>query len=81
MVKELFQKYQKLVYAVLAAVLAYVLLAYVVPAFLSVKVVSLAGAVVIGYLVYTKVALWEIKKVFSKVTDTADKVVDQVKKI
>ena len=49
------------------AVAAFLVLAFVVPALLSVKVVALAGGIVVGYLVYTKVTAAELEALIKKV--------------
>jgi hypothetical protein len=58
--------WKKLAVAAVATVVAYVLLRYVLAGLLSLAVVSTAGAIGVGYLVYTRVALWEIKALAAK---------------
>ena len=60
---------KKLLWSVGAAVVSYVLLAFVVKPILSLNVIYLAGAVAVGYIVYTKVAMWEIQKVVDGAKD------------
>lgn len=72
------QKWKKLCWAGGTAAASYGLLAYVVPELLSVRVVSLGGAGVVGYLVYTKVAQWEIDKLLAGAKVEVEKLKAQV---
>ena len=54
--------WQKLAWSVGAAVVSFFVMQYLLPVVLSVKVVSIAGAVAVGLLVYYKVAMWEIER-------------------
>lgn len=80
MLKEFIAKHadvlKKLAAALLAAVAAYFILAYLVPHLLSVKVVSLAGAVALGYIVYTRLSISDLNKAIAQ----GQKAVDEVKK-
>jgi hypothetical protein len=67
--------YKKAALAAGAAVVAYLILAYLVPTLLSVHVVAAAGAVACGYIVYTRVALWEVQKLYDEAAAAAGSVV------
>jgi hypothetical protein len=58
--------WKKLLAAIAAAVLSFFLLKYVLAPFLSLTVVATVGAVAVGYLVFTRVALWEIQALAKK---------------
>lgn len=70
--------YKKLGWAAGAAAASYALLAYVIPGLLSVRVVSVAGAVTVGYLVYTQVAAWELKALVDKLEAEAKNVIKKI---
>lgn len=73
--------WKKLAWAAGCGVASFFLLGYIVPAVLSVKVVSIAGACVVAYLIYTKVAMWEIEKLVAAAKAEATAAVDAVKKL
>ena len=62
----LVSNWKKLLASIAAALLAFVLLKYVVAPFLGLTVVSVAGALVAGWLVWSKVAFWEIEQLAAK---------------
>jgi len=66
-IKKFFVNYwKKIVVSFIAAVVSFLLLKFVLAPFLGLTVVSTAGAILIGYLVWTKVALWEINALAKK---------------
>ena len=59
--------WKKLLAAIAAAVISFFLLKFVLAPFLGLTVVSTAGAILIGYLVWSRVAFWEIQALAKKV--------------
>ena len=60
------ENWKKLLAAIAAAVVTFFLLKYVLATFLSLTVVATVGAIAVGYLVFTKVAFWELKALAKK---------------
>ncbi len=60
-------RWKKAVVSVGAGVVASLVLRFVIPSLLSLGVVSTAGGFVVAYLVWTRVALWEIRELAAKV--------------
>lgn len=66
-IKQFFvDSWKKILITLAAAVVTFVLLKFVVAPFLSPTVVSTVGALVVGYLVWTRVALWEVQALAKK---------------
>lgn len=63
--------WKKIAWAAGLGVASFFLLGFVIPAVLSVKLIAIAGAVAVGYLVYTKVAMWEIERALKAAKDLA----------
>lgn len=66
--------FKKVVATTVATGGSYLVLRYLVPHLLSVNVVSIAGAGAVGYIVWTKLALWEIDRIVKTVKDTAGQI-------
>jgi hypothetical protein len=58
--------WKKLVAAVVSGGVAFLVLRFLIPSLLDVGVVSLGGAIAVGYLFYVKVAAWELEKLLSE---------------
>ena len=73
--KSLFDKilpnfdWKKMAWAAGAGVVTFLLLAFVVHPILSLWWVYVIGAIAVGYLVYTRVAMWEIQKLIDGAKD------------
>lgn len=65
--------WKKLAWAAGLGVVSFFVLRFLLPLVLSQTVISLAGAVAVGYLIYHKVAMWEIEKQLTAVKDLAAK--------
>ncbi len=59
--------WKKLALSAGVGMVVFLLLKYAAANLLSLSVVALAGGIVAAYLVYTRVALWEYKKLAAKV--------------
>jgi hypothetical protein len=58
--------WKKLLLALAAAVASFLLLKFILAPFLGLTVVSTAGAILVGWLVWSKVALWEVEALAKK---------------
>lgn len=58
--------WKKLLAALAAAIVSFFLLKFVLAPFLGLTVVSTVGALLIGWLVWSKVAFWEIQALAKK---------------
>jgi uncharacterized protein involved in cysteine biosynthesis len=59
--------WKKLLVALGAAIVSFFLLKFILAPFLGLTVVATVGALLIGYLVWSRVALWEIQALAKKV--------------
>lgn len=58
--------WKKFLWALAAGVVTYLLFAFVIRYIFTMQIVYVAGAVAVGYLVYTRVAMWEIQKLLDQ---------------
>ena len=58
--------WKKLVVSAIAVVVSFLLLKFVLAPFLGLSVVSSVGALLIGWLVWSRVALWEVNALAKK---------------
>lgn len=60
------EHWKKLLAALAATIISFFLLKFVLAPFLGLTVVSTAGAILVGYLVWSRVAFWEIQALAKK---------------
>lgn len=58
--------WKKLLLTLIAVIISFVLLKFVLAPFLGLSVVSIVGALLIGWLVWSRVALWEVNALAKK---------------
>jgi len=58
--------WKKLLMALAAAIISFILLKFVLAPFLGLTLVSTVGALLIGWLVWSRVALWEVNALAKK---------------
>lgn len=73
--------WKKIAWSAGCGVASFFVLKYLLPVVFSVGVVALVGACAVGYLVYSKVAMWEIERVVKAVHDLPGQVKTGVDKI
>ncbi len=71
--------WKKLAWAAGLGVASFFVVGYLLPAVLSLKVIALGAAGAVAYVVYTRVAMWEIERALRIAKSEVDEVKDLVK--